>query len=340
MPERLWQRGVIKMNIPAWAFRLALAALIVIQAGTSFANDDYPSRPVTIIVPYAAGGVTDVLARMIAQKLGEKFGKSFVIENKGGAGTVVAAVATAKAAPDGHTLMMATGSTMSINRTLYKSLPYNPETELTPVSLVASVPFLLVTHPSLPVSNVADLIKLAKEKPGALNFGTGGPGSTTSFLVYLMQSMTGAKMIEVPYRGTTPATADTVAGTVQFTFADVAPGKELAQSGKLKALGISTEKRFVGAPELQTLAESGLPGFDGDSWQMLIAPAKTPKEIVAKLNAAVNEVVNSPEVRAQMIKMGMSPSGKGNPEELADYVKRETVRWGKVVTDAGYAGSQ
>jgi tripartite-type tricarboxylate transporter receptor subunit TctC len=157
------------MNIlPVWVSRLALATLIAIQVGTSFANEIYPSRPVTIIVPYAAGGVTDVLARMIGQKLGEKFGKSFVIENKGGAGTVVAAVATAKAPPDGYTLMMATGSTMSINRTLYKSLPYNPETELTPVSLVCSVPFLLVTHPSLPVNNASDLIKLAKEKPGAL----------------------------------------------------------------------------------------------------------------------------------------------------------------------------
>lgn len=328
------------MNIPAWISRLALAAPIAIQAGTSFANEDYPSRPVTIIVPYAAGGVTDVLARMIAQKLAEKFGKSFVVENKGGAGTVVAAVATAKAAPDGYTLMMATGSTMSINRTLYKSLPYNPETELTPVSLVCSVPFLLVTHPSLPVNNVGDLIKLAKEKPGALNFGTGGPGSTTSFLVYMMQSMTGAKMIEVPYRGTTPATTDTVAGNVQFTFTDVASGNELVKEGKLKALGISTAKRFVGTPELPTLAENGLAEFDGNSWQMLIAPARTPKEIVAKLNVAVNEVVSSPEVQSQMIKFGMSPTGKGTPDELADYVKLETVRWGKVVTDAGYAGSQ
>jgi tripartite-type tricarboxylate transporter receptor subunit TctC len=325
---------------PVWVSRLALAALIAVQADTSFGNEIYPSRPVTIIVPYAAGGVTDVLARMIGQKLGEKFGKSFIIENKGGAGTVVAAVATAKALPDGYTLMMATGSTMSINRTLYKSLPYNPETELTPVSLVCSVPFLLVTHPSLPVNNASDLIKLAKEKPGALNFGTGGPGSTTSFLVYMMQSITGAKMIEVPYRGTTPATADTVAGNVQFTFTDVASGNELVKAGKLKALGISTARRFVGAPELPTLAENGLAGFDGDSWQMLIAPAKTPKEIVAKLNAAVNEVVSSPGIQGQMIKLGMSPSGKGTPDELADYVKRETVRWGKVVTDAGYAGSQ
>jgi tripartite-type tricarboxylate transporter receptor subunit TctC len=328
------------MDFPVSIPSVALAALIVIRVGTSFANEDYPSRPVTIIVPYAAGGVTDVLARMIAQKLGETFGKSFVIENKGGAGTIVAAVATAKAAPDGYTLMMATGSTMSINRTLYKSLPYNPETDLTPVSLICSVPFLLVTNPSLPVNNVGDLIKLAKEKPGTLNFGTGGPGSTTSFLVYMMQSMTGAKMTEVPYRGTTPATADTVAGNVQFTFTDVTSGYALAKEGKLKALGISTEKRFVGTPELPTLAENGLAGFDGDSWQMLVAPAKTPKEIVAKLNGAVNKVVSSPAFQRQMIKLGMSPSGKGTPAELADYVKRETVRWGKVVTEAGYAGSQ
>lgn len=328
------------MNPCRWICALALGAMMTLPANTGFAADDYPSRPVTIIVPYAAGGVTDVLARLIGQKLSDRFGRPFLIENKGGAGTIVAAVATAKAAPDGYTIMMATGSTMSINPTLYKSMSYNPDTDLTPVSLVCSVPFLLVTHPSLPVKDTSDLIKLAKEKPGVLNFGTGGVGSTTSFLVYMMQSMTGAKMTEVPYRGTTPALTDTIAGNVQFMFTDVASVTDLVKEGRLKALGISTAKRFEGAPELPTIAETGIPGFDGDSWQMLVAPAKTPKDVIAKLNAAVNEVVNSPEIRAQMLKLGMSATGRGTPEELASYVRSETARWGKVVTDAGYAGSQ
>ncbi|AMN43183.1 Bug family tripartite tricarboxylate transporter substrate binding protein [Rhodoplanes sp. Z2-YC6860] len=327
------------MNFRQLMGSLALCALMALPAGPSFA-DDYPSRPVTIIVPYAAGGVTDVLARLVAQKLGERLGKPFLIENKGGAGTIVAAVSTAKSAPDGYTLMMATGSTMSINRTLYKSLPYDPDTDLTPVSLVCSVPFVLVTNPSLPVNNVSDLIKLAKEKPGTLNYGTGGVGSTVSILVYLMQSMTGVKMTEVPYRGTTPAMTDTIAGNVQFMFNDTASIAPLVKDGKLKALGISSAKRFEGTPDIPTIAEAGIPGFEGDSWQMLVAPAKTPKEIVDKLNAAINEVVNSPEIKSQMLKLGMAATGKGKPEELTAYVKSETARWGKVVTDAGYAHTQ
>lgn len=318
----------------------ALCFVAVFQAGAAHAQDNYPSRTVTIIVPYAAGGVTDVLARLVAQKLTERFGQPFVIENKGGAGTIVAAVSTARAAPDGYTLMLATGSTMSINRTLYKALPYNPETELTPVALLCSVPFVLVTNPSLPVNSVGDLIKLAKEKPGRLNYGTGGVGATNAILVSLMKSMTGADMTEVSYRGTTPAIADVIAGHVQFLFSDIASVAELVKDGKLRPLGISTLKRFDTAPDIPTIAESGIPGFDGDSWQMLVAPAKTPKEIIDKLNVAITEIMASPDIRQQMIKLGMSPSGKGTPAELSAFIQSETTRWGKVVTDAGFAGTQ
>jgi tripartite-type tricarboxylate transporter receptor subunit TctC len=320
----------------------AFAAIMTVLGATQSvrAADDYPTRAITIIVPFAAGGVTDLLARVVAQKLGEKFGYPVTVEHKGGAGTIVAAVATSNASPDGYTLMMATGSTMSINRTLYKKLPYNPDTDLAPVALVASSPFLLIANPELPVNSVSDLIKLAKERPGKLNYGTGGVGSTVSVLPALLKSMTGTEMNEIPYRGTTPALTDTMAGHIQFMFVDIAAGEGVVKENKVRVLGISTSKRFEGLPEIPTIAESGVPGFDGDSWQMIVVPAKTPKDILAKLNGAISDIVAQPEVRERMIKLGTVPGRKETTEELRTFVKAETVRWGKVLTDAGFAHSQ
>jgi tripartite-type tricarboxylate transporter receptor subunit TctC len=323
-----------------------LVCLIVFMAGLSAsapaarAADDYPAHAVTIIVPFAPGGVTDLLARIVAQKLSERFGYPVTILNKGGAGTLVAAVATANAPADGYTLMLATGSTMSINSSLYKQLPYNPDTQLTPVAMVASSPFLLVTNPGLPVKSVQDLIKLAKEKPGQLNYGTGGVGSTVSVLPALMKSMTGTEMNEVPYRGTTPALTDTLSGQIQFMFVDIATSEGVVKEHQVRVLGISTAKRFEGLPDVPTIAESGVPGFEGDSWQMIVAPAKTPKEIVTKLNAAIAAIVAMPDVRERMIKLGTVPGGKETTDELRTFVNAETVRWGKVLADAGVAHSQ
>jgi tripartite-type tricarboxylate transporter receptor subunit TctC len=313
---------------------------VTASAPSSRAADDYPTRAITIIVPFAPGGVTDLLARIVGQKLSERFGHPVTILNKGGAGTLVAAVATANAPLDGYTLMLATGSTMSINSSLYKELPYNPDTQLTPVALVASSPFLLVTNPELPVKNVQDLIKLAKEKPGQLNYGTGGVGSTVSVLPALMKSMTGTEMNEVPYRGTTPALTDTLSGHIQFMFVDIATSEGVIKEHQVRVLGISTAKRFEGLPDVPTIAESGVPGFEGDSWQMIVAPAKTPKEIVAKLNAAIGDIVALPDVRQRMIKLGTVPGGKQTTDELRAFVNAETARWGKVLADAGVAHSQ
>lgn len=304
------------------------------------AAEEYPSRAITIVVPFAPGGVTDLLARIVGQKLGERFGYPVTILNKGGAGTLVAAVATVNAPPDGYTLMLATGSTMSINTTLYKELPYNPDTQLTPVALVASSPFLLITNPELPVKSVQDLIKLAKEKPGKLNYGTGGVGSTVSVLPALLKSMTGTQMNEVPYRGTTPALTDILAGHIEFMFVDIATSEGVIKEKQVRVLGISTAKRFEGLPDVPTIAESGVPGFEGDSWQMIVAPAKTPKEIVAKLNATIADIVAMPDVRDRMIKLGTVPGRKETAEELRTFVDSETVRWGKVLSDAGVAHSQ
>lgn len=328
------------MRLPWLSCLIPLVLSIAALSPSARAAESYPARPVTLVVPFAAGGVTDLLARIIAQKLSDRLGRPFTVENKGGAGTVVAAVATAKAAPDGYTLMMATGSTMAINQTLYKQLPYDPETDLTPVALAGKSPFLLVTSPNLVAKNVRELIELAKERPGQLNYGTGGVGSTVSVLVSLMKSMTGTEMTEVPYRGTNPALADTIAGHVQFMFADIAAAEGLVREGQVRVLGISTGTRFEGLPDVPTLAETGIPGFAGDSWQMIVAPAKTPKEIVAKLNAAIAEIVAMADIKEQFLKLGVAPGKNETPAELQSFVRAETNRWSKVLTDAGVAGSQ
>jgi tripartite-type tricarboxylate transporter receptor subunit TctC len=326
--------------LSACGIRILAALGATAQAVPVRAADGYPSRPVTIIVPFSPGAVTDILARIVAQKLSDRSGYPFVIENKPGAGTLLAAEFTAKSPPDGYTLFVATSSTMSINTTLYKSLPYDPVADFAPVSLLCSVPFVLVTSTDLPVKNLSDLIKLAKEKPGQLNYGTGGIGSTASVLISLLKSMTGTNMTEVVYRGITPSLTDLLGGTIQFILSDVGSVAQLIKDGKLRALGVSTAERFKGAPEIPTFAESGVPGFAGNSWQMLIAPAKTPKEIVDQLNVATNEILNTPGVAQQLIGLGMSAIGKQTSRELETFVKSEAARWGKVVIDAGFAGSQ
>jgi tripartite-type tricarboxylate transporter receptor subunit TctC len=314
--------------------------LVAAWAAPVNATDSYPSRPVTIIVPFSAGAVTDVLARIVAKGLSERLRQPFVVENKPGAGTLLGADLTAKSPADGHTLFVATSSTMSINNTLYKHLPYDPVRDFVPVSLLCSVPFVLVTNKNLPVKNAADLVELAKQKPGQLNYGTGGVGTTASVLIALLRGMTDTKMTEVVYRGIPPALTDLLGGTIQFMFSDIGTVAPLIKAGEVRALGVSTAKRFKGDPEIPTLAENGVPGFAGDSWQMLVAPAKTPKDIVDKLNATTNEILESPEVTKKLLNLGMSSIGKGKPSELEAYIKSEAARWGKVVTDAGYAGSQ
>ena len=315
-------------------------SLLVFWVAPASATDSYPSRPVTIIVPFSAGAVTDVLARIIAKGLSERLRRPFVVENKPGAGTLLGADFTAKSPADGYTLLVATSSTMSINSTLYKHLPYDPLKDFVPVSLLCSVPFVLVANKNLPVRTAADLVELAKREPGRLNYGTGGVGTTASVLFALLKSMTDTKMTEVVYRGIPPALTDLLGGTIQIMFSDIGTVAPLIKAGKVRALGVSSAKRFKEYPEIPTLAENGIPGFAGDSWQMLMAPAKTPKDIVDKLNATTNEILEAPDGNKLLLNLGMSSIGKGKPSELEAYIKSETARWGKVVSDAGFAGSQ
>ena len=321
-------------------FGLTLAVVGIASDRTSAQEraEDYPSRQVNFIVPFAPGGGTDILGRLFGQKLSDRFGKSFVIENRPGAGTVTAAVQVAKSEPDGYTIMMATSGTMAMNTTLYKKLPYHPGKDLVLAALVCNVPFVLVVNPELPVHSIADLVKLAKEKP--LSYGSGGAGAFHHLMGELLKTTLGIPMTHVPYKGTLPALNDVVAGHIQLMFSDLAPAYPLIQAGKVRALGVTTAQRVPAAPEIPPLAEVGVPGFDWAAWQSVAVPGATPKAILAKLNGALNAAMAEPEVAKELVHLQFIPVGKRTPEELDRFVQTETTRWAKVLQQAGVAGSE
>ncbi len=301
-------------------------------------TDDYPSRSTTILVPFAPGGGTDLIARAIGQKLEQRYGKSFVIENRPGAGTTIAAGLTAKAPADGYTLMQATSGTMSMNPTIFKKLPYAPNTDLVPVSLIAGVPFVLVVNPKLPIHNIPELVKVAKERP--LTYGSGGVGAFHHLNAELLSSMLGIKMTHVPNKGSVPAMTDLISGNIDVLFVDIGPSIQLIRAGKARALGISSAEPAAAAPEIPPLDKAGVPGFDTTAWQMLVAPGGTPRPILEKLNTEVNAIVQSPDITKRFVDMGLVPIGKGSLDDLAKYVTTENARWAKVIQNAGLAGTQ
>ena len=318
---------------------LIALALTGASAGPLWAQaTDYPSRQVNFVVPFAPGGGTDILGRLVGQKLSDRFGKPFVVENRPGAGTVTAAVQVTKSAPDGYTIMMATSGTMAMNPTLYKKLPYEPGKDLILAALICNVPFVLVVNPALPVHSVADLVKLAKERQ--LTYGSGGAGAFHHLMGELFKSTMGIPMTHVPYKGTLPALNDVVAGHIELMFSDLAPAIPLIEGGKVRALGVTTARRAASAPNIPPLAEIGVAGFDWAAWQSVAVPGATPKEIVAKLNGAVNAAIAEPDVTKQLVTHSFIPIGKGSPEELDRFVKSETARWAKVLQQAGVAGSE
>jgi tripartite-type tricarboxylate transporter receptor subunit TctC len=300
----------------------------------------YPAHLVTMVSPYAAGGGADLLARVVAHKLTDRLGRSFVVENRLGAGGVIAATSVARAAPDGYTLFMGTSTQLAIQVTLHKTLPYDPATDFAPVALVASVPFLLLVHPSLPVLSVTDLIRLAKEKPGQLSYGSSGVGGPPHLYMELLATMTDIRMTHIPYKGTAQAIVDVAAGHVPLIFSDIAPALAMLQAGKLRALGISSANRFATLPDIPPLNEAGVPGFDAVAWTMLAAPAGTRKEIVDKLAAEVRSIVAAPDVQKLFVDTGNIPLASPSPAELQAYLRSEIVRWGRVVEEAGIAGSE
>jgi tripartite-type tricarboxylate transporter receptor subunit TctC len=330
------------MTLPPRCVALVLMLSLAAAGGTPQRAQaqpaDYPNRPVSFIVPFAPGGVTSLFARILGQKLEQRFGKPFVVENRPGAGTVTAAVQVARSTPDGYTIMMATSGTLAMNPTLYKKLPYDPGKDLILAALICNVPFVLVVNPSLPIHSVADLVKLAKEQP--LSYGSGGAGAFHHLMGELFKIAMGVPMTHVPYKGTLPALNDVIAGHIQLMFSDLAPAYPLIQAGKVRALGVTTAQRAPAAPELPPLAEVGVPGFDWAAWQSVAVPGDTPKDIIAKLNGAVNAAVAEPEVTKQLVGLQFIPVGKGSPEELARFMASETARWATVLQKAGVAGSE
>ena len=324
--------------VPALLIALGVIGMSADRTWSEPVAADYPHRQVNFIVPFAPGGSTDILGRLLGQKLSERFGKPFVIENRPGAGTVTAAVQVAKSAADGYTIMMATSGTMAMNTTLYRKLPYEPGKDLVLVALICHVPFVLVVTPELPVNSVADLVKLAKERQ--LSYGSGGAGAFHHLMGELFKTTLGIPMTHVPYKGTLPALNDVIAGHIQLMFSDLAPAYPLIQTGKLRALGVTTARRTAAAPDIPPLAEVGVPGFDWAAWQAVAAPGGMPKDIVAKLNGAMNAAVAEPEVEKQLVGLQFMPIGKGSPEELDRFVTSETARWAKVLQQAGVAGSE
>ncbi len=323
------RRALLAGGLPAMALKSAHAQNPAVA--------DYPARPVSFVVPFAPAGGTDVLARLLAEKLDQAFGKPFVVENRPGAGTVLATNFVAKSAPDGYTIMMDVSS-LAIDVTLYKSLPYDPVKDLALIALIARVPFVLVVNPSLPVKNVEDLIKLAKERP--LSYGSGGIGAFHHLAAALFCSMTGIKMTHVPYRGTAPALNDLLGGYIQLMFSDLGPALPLINAGKLRALAVTTKEPFAALPNVPPLADAGVPGFDAAAWQGVVAPAKTPEPILAKLNTQLNAIVAMNDLRTRMNDFGMIAVGTGSLEQLKEFLQSEIVRWGKVVEDAGIAHSE
>jgi tripartite-type tricarboxylate transporter receptor subunit TctC len=321
-----------------YAARAALAGLALLSSPA--VAQDYPNRQVTVVVPYAAGGGLDVFARQLAQRLSDRLGKPFVVENRPGAGTVIGANYVAKAAPDGYTLMLGTSSPFAINVTLNKSLPYDPGKDFAPIIHASDAPFLLLVHPDIPAKSVGEWIKWVKAQPKPPSYGTAGPGSPQHLSMELLKSLTGTRLTHVPYRGDAPALNDLVAGHIPTQFAQPTPVLPLLRANKVRALAVSSKMRLGPMPDIPTMAEAGVAGFDFVSWQMIVAPAGTPKPIVDRLHRELKAIIALPEIRQEFAKTGRIAVDSPPPEALQKFMRSEIVRLGKVVEAAGIARSQ
>jgi tripartite-type tricarboxylate transporter receptor subunit TctC len=284
--------------------------------------------------------VTSLFARILGQKLEQRFGKPFVVENRPGGGGITAATAVANATPDGYTIMMASSTVLAINVTMRKNLPYDPRTALTPIALLARVPFVLVVNPALPIQSVADLVKLAREKPGQIAFGTPGPGTFHHLNAEMFKGIFGLDLVHVPYKGSAPALNDLVGGHIQMMFCDVPPAMSLIQAGKIRALGVTTAERVPAVADIPPLADVGVPGYDTASWHTVTTTGNVPAPIVDKLYANIRDIMSDPAVTEALVKDGAIPQVSPPPQELKGFVEREIVRWGKVIDQAGLAGSE
>ena len=309
---------------------LAAASLLLPAAAQA---QGYPAKPVRLLVPFAPGGTTDVLARLVAQKLGDALGQQFLVENRPGAGGNIGTEMAVKAAPDGYTLVMSFDGTMAINPSTYRALPYDPQRDLAPVASVAQVPLLLVVHPAVAAKTVPEFVALAKASPGRINYSSAGNGSTGHLTGELFKGRAGIDMVHVSYKGGGQAVQDLLGGQIQMVVTALPTVEGHLKGGKLRALAFTSAKRVPGAPEVPTLVESGFPGFEVLSWYGILAPAGTPPDIVRKLNAEINRLLDMPDVRERLTTLGAEPTG-GTPEQFAATIRTDTARWAKVVKEA------
>jgi tripartite-type tricarboxylate transporter receptor subunit TctC len=319
----------------------AAPAFIIHVLGLAFALQsniahaaDYPSRPIHLIVPYAAGGAADSIARVIAKRVGKSIGQTIVVENRGGGGAIIGTEFVNKADPDGYTLLLGQSGPISINPAVYKNLPYDPLKDFAPISLTTTYPYVMVVSSTLGVKTVSEFVALAQSKPGALNFGTTGLGAANHLVAELFDSRAGIKMTHIPYRGTALAVADLLAGQVQVVFSDPISALPHVNSGALIALAVTSKDRLPIIPDVPTMAESGYGGFDAVGWHGILAPAHTPPEIIARLNAEIVEALKDPETKALLEGEAMQIVGS-SPEAFADFIKQDIAIWKHVADQAG-----
>jgi tripartite-type tricarboxylate transporter receptor subunit TctC len=312
--------------------RTFLAAALLISAGAI--AQDYPARPIRVIVPSTAGGSVDTLARMVGTHLGERWKQQVVVDNRSGAGGVIGAEITAKAPPDGYTLIMATIAAMATNVSLARKLPYDPVRDFAPITLVASQQLVLLVNPAVAAKSVQELITLAKAKPGQLTFASAGSGSGGHLSGELLKILAQIDVTHVPYKGISPALVDVISGQVTMTFASIISGLPHVRSGKTRALAVTGGHRSPAAPELPTMIESGVKGYESSTWYGLLAPKATPRGIVMKLNRETVAIVKLPEVKNHLLQEGAEPVGN-SPEEFGEFIKSEIAKWGKVIRAAG-----
>jgi tripartite-type tricarboxylate transporter receptor subunit TctC len=313
--------------------RIVLAACAAALFSGLACAQDYPSRPVKIIVPFPAGGSNDIIARIVAQKLTERSGQNFLVENRGGAGGNIGAEVVASAEPDGYTLLLTAPPPLTINGSLYKKLPFDPAKAFAPVALIASVPIVLVINPSVQAKNVAELIALAKAKPGSLNFGSSGIGSTNHLAGELLRSMAGIDIVHVPYRGAAPAMNDLLADQIPFMFDNMPAVLPQVQGKAINAIAVAGAKRAEAMPDVPTVAET-VPGFEASSWFGLVAPAKTPAPALAKLSGEIEAILKMPDVKKRLAELGAEP-GAVFGDAFGQFMTDETAKWSKLVKASG-----
>jgi tripartite-type tricarboxylate transporter receptor subunit TctC len=311
-----------------------LLALSVAMPAAVLAQGAYPTKPIRLIVPFPAGGTTDILARSTANELSKSLGQPVIVENRAGAGGNIGADAVAKSAPDGYTLLMGTVGTHGINSGLYAKMPYDAVKDFAPVTIVAAVPNMLVVHPSVPAKTVKELIDYAKANPGKVTFASSGAGTSIHLSGELFKTMAGVDILHIPYKGSSPALTDLAGGQVNIMFDNMPSALPLVKGGRLRALAVTTLKRSPAMPDLPTLSEAGLPGFDASSWFAVLAPAGTPRDIVNKLNASIVKSLGAPEMKEKLASQGAEPIGN-TPEQFAAHIQSELVKWARVIKESG-----